>query len=179
MRWPAAVLALGLVAVASSARAQAGNRASLDFTYGAATSWGGAQDYLARNTAAWQLTFVPDNRGSRFVALTLGGRPQGAMEGICQPAPDGSGCGPDFPSMTDLGIGVGMQRGEPAGRVRAILGPMFYLGDFRAGGVRLQLDAAGGWQHLQFVLAARGDLVRRGAENFRLGSLELGLRLID
>ena len=63
--------------------------------------------------------------------------------------------------------------------MRAVVGPMVYWDGLRAGGARLQVDAAMGARHVQFVIAGRGDLVRRGAETLRLGSLELGLRLID
>ncbi len=172
-------IVFGALLVAAPISAQTSHGTALDFTYGTATSWGGAQEYLARATPSWTLTFVPASWGSRFVAFTLGGRPQGSGEAICQPAPDGSGCGPDFPSTTALGIGVGLQRGAPEARGRVILGPMLYLGDLRAGGARLQLDGAGGWRYVQVVVAGRGDLVRRGRETLGLGSVEVGLRLID
>ncbi len=176
MRPVITVLAIGLLLTGSSARAQTRHRPSLDFTIGPGTSWGGAHDYVGRLSTSWTLTAVPDNRGSLIVAFTLGARhPPGNM--ACA-VTAGDDCAV-FPGMTDLGIGVGVQGREPAARVRALVGPMLYLGDFRAGGARLQLDAAGGWQHVQLVVAGRGDLVRRGSENLRLGSLEVGLRLID
>lgn len=34
-----------------------------------------------------------------------------------------------------------------------------------------------GFRYLKAVFAAQGDVVRRGSENFRLGSLEFGLRI--
>ena len=172
------LLALALFIPGSRAAAQTRHRPSLDFTIGPATSWGGAHDYTGRAGGSWTLTFVPDNRGSRVVAFTIGARSAGEKILLCRPDPL-DGCRPDFPDMTDLGIGVGLKAGAPAARARAILGPMLYLGDFRAGGARLQVDVAGGFQHVQLVVSGRGDLVRRGAENLRLGSLEVGLRLID
>ncbi len=172
----AVAITLGLLLPGSRADAQTRHRPSLDFTIGPATSWGGAHDYVGRLSTSWTLTFVPDNRGSRIVAFTLGGRHGPGNMGCPVMAYDDCAI---FPDLTDLGIGVGLQGGEPKARARAILGPTLYLGDFRAGGVRLQLDGAGGWRHVQVVVAGRGDLVRRGAENLCLGSLEVGLRVID
>ncbi len=180
MGWQAAVLAVGLLLAGAPVRAQtqSSTHPSLDLTIGPATSWGGAHDYTGRAGGSWTLTFVPDNRGSGIVAFSVGARYAGEKILLCRPDPL-DGCRPDFPNMTDLGIGVGLQAGGPAARARAILGPTLYLGEFRAGGARLQLDAAGGGRHVQFVLALREDWARRGAENVRLQSGELGLRLID
>lgn len=178
------VLALAMSVPAPPAAAQTqpptgpSTHASLDFTLGPATSWGGAHQYRGRSTGSWTLTFVPNNRGARFVAITVGHRPEALNDLVCVTEPDG-GCAPQFPGTTDLGIGVGLEVGAPAARVRAAVGPTLYLGGLRAGGARMQVDAAGGLRHLQLVVAGRGDLVRRGAENLRLGSLEVGLRLID
>ena len=176
------VLGLSPPATRAGAQTQPSTRpsthASLDLALGPATSWGGAHQYRGRATGSWTLTFVPVNRGSRIVAITVGRRPEVIDDLVCVFESDG-GCAPQFPAMTDLGIGIGLEAGAPAARVRAALGPTLYLGGLRAGGARLQVDAAGGFRHVQLVIAGRGDLVRRGAENLRLGSLEIGVRLID
>ncbi len=180
MRSPIPVLAVGLVLIGSSARAQTqtSTHPSLDLTIGAATSWGGAHAYRDRAKESWSVTFVPDRRGSWIAAFTVGSRPAGASDLVCV-IEAGGGCAPDFPGMTDLGILVGREARTANASLRVALGPMLYLGGFRAGGARLQLDAAGGFRHVQLVVGGRGDWVRRGGESVRLGAIEFGLRLQD
>jgi len=116
-----------------------------------------------------------------ILAFTAGVRPQVTADAlICRLQPDGSCLSqPQFPGTTQVGIAGGVEAAGAGGSVRATLGPMLYVGGLRAYGARLQVDAAGGFRHVQLVVGGRGDLVRHGGETLRLGAVELGLRLLD
>ncbi|HEX9106872.1 MAG TPA: hypothetical protein VF832_06585 [Longimicrobiales bacterium] len=174
------LLGIGTSLAGSPAQGQRLRPATVDLTAGPATSWGGSSDYAFRRTASLTFSWVPERRGAALWGLTVGLRPQLASinDLVCTIQPDGS-CRivPEFPWLVPYGAFAGAQIDGPATEYRVTLGPMLYAGGISGWGGRAQLDLAAGSSTAKFVVAARADLLRHGAESVKLGSLEAGVRI--
>jgi len=184
-RWIVPAFALGL-RLAPALMAQSQDSLSLDVTLGRSTGSGGRRPYLSSGDIAAEITLGfrphPDRGSAWMAAFTLGRRSGPLAFGdercIVQPGPD-SGCEPAFPTFSHIGLLGGREWRASHADLRALAGPAWYGGGGASGlGAQLHVDAAVGFRHLAFVVAARGSWVGRvTGETLRCRSLEFGLRI--
>lgn len=173
-----------VVSVAPSLAAQSRDPLSLDVTLGPSTGSGGRRHYYDSADVGVEITLAvrphPDRPSAWLGGVTVGRRTPAEIGDRCFVDPgSGPGCAPAFYSFSHFGLLGGREWRRSHGAVRAFAGPAYYWGGGASGlGGQLHVDAAAGFKHLQFVVAARGTWVDRvTGETLRAHSLEFGLRV--
>lgn len=170
------------VGLAKPVSAQKPDSISLDLSIGPSSGSSSQNDYYQRGTAAAEFTmaFGPTHTTGRIFALTVGGNASYQAAEVCaiDEAHPGQ-CRDFFPSTVHIGLLGGFHVGTARAALRLMGGPVaFSGGGVSGGGLQAQLDGTAGLEHVAFLAALRGQVLRRGTgETLYIRSLGLGLRL--
>ncbi|MES2178980.1 MAG: hypothetical protein V4550_14060 [Gemmatimonadota bacterium] len=158
-------------------------RASVDATFGAGQHSSDGHFYLKDAVNTVDVTVAWHTGATALVspafALTVGDQGHnGGQDSICRTNPEG-GCLDYFPHWIHYALVGGIDVRESGGSLRLMAGPALFAGNrsFAFGG-QAQLDAASPpVSHMALQISVRGSAVARGRESFRLGSLDVGIRI--
>lgn len=159
--------------------AQTSRPTSVDATVGLGYGVGGR--YSGRQGVEGAITLVARHRADGIMALTVGGFNSLPYSEKCTIRTDSvTNCAPArFPTLTNVGLLSGLERGRAQGSLRALIGPALFNGRGRSalGGLG-QIDATRSWARLAIVFTARGSVFPRSStETLHLLSLGLGVRV--